>query len=70
MSEYKLYRKKNTQELRPYVAGEVLPDNVSISEADRLTGSPKVGDMIARGAKPGDYWLVAERFFLDNYVEA
>tara|TARA_R110000868_G_C10972546_1_gene770370 strand:- start:22453 stop:22605 length:153 start_codon:yes stop_codon:yes gene_type:complete len=41
---------------------------VSISEADKLNGSPKTGDMIAFNQKDStDIWLVAEEFFNDNY---
>jgi len=44
---------------------------VSISEADRINGSPKKGDMIAVNEKDStDMWLIAEKFFKDNYVEA
>ena len=61
------YRKKQLQELTPWVEG--LPiDIVSISEADRKNGSPKKGDMIAFNPNDGaDMWLVAEKFFKDNY---
>lgn len=44
------YQRKQIAELRPYVPGETL-DGVSVSEADRLAGSPKAGDMIARNPK-------------------
>jgi len=62
-----LYRKKQLQELTPWV--ECLPmDLVSISEADKKNGSPKKGDMIAFNPKDAtDMWLVAEEFFNDNY---
>lgn len=43
---------------------------VSISEADMLNGSPKKGDMIAVNPKNvNDKWLVAKKFFEDNYEE-
>lgn len=65
-----LYRKKELQKLIPWT--EDLPmELVSISEADRLNGSPKVGDMIAFNPKDEtDIWLVGEKFFNDNYEEA
>lgn len=65
-----LYRKKELQELIPWT--EDLPMGlVSISEADRLNGSPKIGDMIAFNPKDKtDIWLVSEKFFNDNYEEA
>lgn len=50
--------------------GEVLPVFVSISEADRLAGSPKFGDMIARNPKNhDDQWLVAQDYFRENFEE-
>jgi len=43
-------------------------DAISISEADRANGSPKLGDMIAINPQnPTDQWLVAEKFFKENY---
>lgn len=61
------YRKPQLQEMTPWIEG--LPmDLVSVSEADKLNGSPKKGDMIAFNAKDADdMWLVAESFFKDNY---
>ena len=61
------YRKKELQELTPWVEG--LPmDLVSVSEADKRNGSPKKGDMIAFSPKDAtDIWLVAKVFFDDNY---
>jgi len=71
MGELLPYRKTAIQMMRPYIEGEQLPDKVSISEADRLNGSPKVGDMIAVNPQsPDDMWLVAEKFFKDNYEPA
>ena len=41
---------------------------VSITEADRSAGSPKLGDMIARNPKNHeDQWLVAKQYFEDNF---
>jgi len=55
-------------EMRPYQPGEKLT-GISISEADRLAGSPKAGDMIARNPKNhADQWLVAAQYFKDNFV--
>ena len=43
---------------------------VSISDADKKNGSPKAGDMIAVNPNdPADSWLVAEKYFEDNYVK-
>jgi hypothetical protein len=66
MSEFKNYRKKQVQPLRPYVPGEDVT-GVSISAADLANGSPKEGDMIAQGKNPNDRWLAAKEFFEDNY---
>jgi hypothetical protein len=68
MTEFKQYRRTAIAEMRPYIVGEELPANVSISEADRLNGSPKDGDMIARNPKNhDDVWLVAALYFSDNF---
>lgn len=41
---------------------------VSISEADRKNGSPKIGDMIARNPENHkDQWLVAKNYYLENF---
>ena len=67
MSEWKKYQRKGLSEMRPYVAGEVLRMDVSISDADLKDGSPKIGDMIARNPKNhNDQWLVAKKYFEDN----
>ena len=67
MSEFKRYRRKSISEMRPYVEGEVLDSKVSISEADIIAGSPKLGDMIARNPQNhDDQWLVAKEYFEDN----
>lgn len=68
MSEFKKYRRTAIAEMRPYVPGEVWPDNISISKPDIDNGSPKAGDMIARNPKNHeDQWLVASAYFADNF---
>jgi hypothetical protein len=68
MNEFKQYRRKQIAELRPFQEGERLSERVSISQADRDNGSPKVGDMIARNPKNhNDQWLVAKQYFEDNF---
>jgi hypothetical protein len=68
MSEFKQYRRKQIAELRPFQGGEELSERISISQADRDNGSPKVGDMIARNPKNhDDQWLVAKQYFEDNF---
>jgi len=70
MSDFKKYRRKGLSEMRPYVEDEALSNKVSISEADRKNGSPKVGDMIARNPKNHeDQWLVAKKYFEENLEE-
>lgn len=69
MSKFIKYRRKKIAELRPYVKGEKLT-GVSISDADKKNGSPKIGDMIARNPKNhNDKWLVAKKYFKDNFEE-
>lgn len=64
---FKKYRRTAIAEMRPFVEGEVL-EGVSISEVDKVNGSPKVGDMIARNpANHKDQWLVAESYFKSNF---
>lgn len=66
--EFKQYRRKQIAELRPYEEGEELPISVSISQADKDNGSPKVGDMIARNPKNhNNQWLIAKQYFEDNF---
>jgi hypothetical protein len=70
MTEFKQYRRKSISEMRPYVEGEILDGKVSISQADKDNGSPKLGDMIARNPKNHeDQWLVAKQYFEDNLEE-
>lgn len=56
--------------MRPFVEGEILDPKVSISQADKDAGSPKLGDMIARNPKNHeDQWLVAKDYFEENLEE-
>lgn len=65
--EFAKYRRKQIAELRPYVPGEKLV-GVSISPTDKMLGSPKAGDMIARNPRNhADQWLVAAQYFADNF---
>lgn len=66
----KYYRKKELQPMYPYNPEAGLPDGCSVSQADKDNGSPRVGDMIAVNPKDkSDVWLVAEKFYKDNYEE-
>jgi len=62
-----LYRKKHLQEMTPWTPDTDM-NAVSVSIADYENGSPKEGDMIATNPQsPNDKWLVAKKFFDDNY---
>ena len=64
----KYYRKKELQSLFPWTP-DLPVAQISISDADKANGSPKKGDMIACNPKDvTDYWLVAEKYFRDNYI--
>ena len=46
-------------------------DNISVSEEDKVNGSPKLGDMVARNPKNHrDQWLVSAEYFADNLEPA
>lgn len=63
LSEYKAYRKKNNQLLRPYVEGEDMSD-IPVAAVD----VPEVGGMIAINPNDiNDMWYVSKTFFEDNY---
>ncbi len=65
----KYYRKKQIQPMTPYTPESDM-EGVSISETDKQNGSPKIGDMIAYNPlNEKDRWLIAEKFFKDNYED-
>lgn len=71
MNNFRKYRRTNIAEMRPYAEGEKLPENVSVSAADTMAGSPKPGDMIARNPdNHNDQWLVAAKYFEENFEPA
>ena len=66
MNEWKEYRKKGTQLMRPYKPGEDLT-GVSVNPED----TPEEGGMIAVNREnPKDKWYVGKEFFEKNYEEA
>jgi hypothetical protein len=66
MNNWKCYKRRGLSEMRPYSPGEDV-SHVSISEADRIAGSPRLGDMIARNPdNHADQWLVAQAYFEKN----
>jgi hypothetical protein len=67
MSEFRKYRRTNVAEMQEW-ASDIDMTRVSVSAADQEAGSPKAGDMIARNPlNHEDMWLVANRYFLDNF---
>lgn len=84
MENFKKYRRTQIAEMRPVTDADIrafeqdkhlysMRDTefrVSISDADKANGSPKIGDMIARNPKSHlDQWLIAEQYFKDNFEE-
>lgn len=70
--KFEFYIKNKRQPMRPVTLADIEnPDlSISISEPDKLNGSPRIGDMIAINPDDqSDRWLVAEKFFKDNYVK-
>ena len=67
MSEFKQYRKNQIAEMRTYEPGEDMT-GITVNESDKMNGSPKVGDMVARDPRNHkDQWLVSHSFFTANY---
>lgn len=63
MNGWKKYRKKTTQDMRPYIPGEDLT-GISVSKED----IPELGGMIARNPdNHKDQWYVGKEFFEKNY---
>lgn len=82
MREFKKYRRTQVAEMREVTLNDRIEfknrnfisveekTRVSISDADLLKGSPKIGDMISRNPKNHkDQWLIAEQYFKDNFEE-
>lgn len=64
-TNYKYFRKKSVQPMRPYIIGEDL-SGISVNIED----TPEEGGMIAiNPVNPKDKWYVAKKFFEDNYEE-
>jgi hypothetical protein len=65
--DMKYYKKKEMQLMYGWTPNTDMT-GVSVSDADKENGSPTQGDMIAVNRKDGaDRWLVAEKFFNENY---
>ena len=73
MPNFEEYKRIENAELRPLDRAEeegTIHMNISISPEDLSNGSPKIGDMIARNPKNHkDQWLVAAKYFNDNFEE-
>lgn len=68
--QFQQYRRKQIAELRPWRPGEDMSD-ISVAKVDSISGSPQIGDMIARNPKNhADQWLVAADYFADNFEPA
>lgn len=80
MSIFKQYQRTQIAEMRPVQEHDIacfksygklqyeVTGVISISQADLENGSPKIGDMIARNPKNHkDQWLVAEKYFKENF---
>ena len=67
LAQYKKYRRSQVAEIADWNQGFDMTA-VSISEADRLAGSPKEGDKIARNpVNHADRWLIAADYFAANF---
>lgn len=67
MTEFTQFRRKAIAEMRPWNPGDSMT-GISISDTDRIAGSPKAGDMIARNPNDHmDQWLVAAAYFAVNF---
>ena len=64
--QFKQYKRKGLSELTPWTPSMDMT-RVSVSQADKEAGSPKLGDMIARNpVDHKDMWLVAKDYFEAN----
>ena len=66
-SEYRRYRRTQIAEMADWEPGFDMTD-VSVSFPDKQSGSPKLGDKIARNpANHADRWLVCAAYFDANF---
>lgn len=67
MSQFQKYRRTQIAEMADWEPGFDMT-RVSVSDADKEAGSPKLGDKIARNpANHADRWLVAADYFAVNF---
>jgi len=82
MEKFEKYMRANVAEMRPVTEDDIKlfktasiiqassQPKISISDADKKNGSPKIGDMIARNPKNHmDQWLVAKKYFEENFTK-
>lgn len=72
MHTFKKYQRTQVGELRPVTEVELLrgidESLISVSHADKVNGSPRKGDMIARNPdNHEDQWLVSKEYFEKNF---
>lgn len=82
MSDFIKYRRTQIAEMRDVTQKDInnfeadkhshsirdIEFRVSVSGANLTTGSPKIGDKIARNPiNHEDQWLVSEKYFKDNF---
>ena len=66
-NDFKQYRRSQIAEMADWTP-ETDMHGISVSLADRETGSPKAGDKIARNPKNhADQWLVSAEYFATNF---
>lgn len=85
MSEFRKFKRSAVAEMREVTKGDIesysnhgflhvkeapFGNNVSVSDADKNNGSPKLGDWIARNPEDHfDQWLVDAKYFSKNFEQ-
>ena len=64
----KYNRKAIPAEMRPYIPGEQLPVDCSVSPDEAREGHPKQGDMVARDpSNHANTWIVKKSYFEEKF---
>jgi len=77
MAKFKKFKRSGFSEIRSVTDEEIKigpealrAEGISVSEVDAQEGSPKPGDVIARNPEDyNDQWLVAKKYFEENFEE-
>jgi hypothetical protein len=77
MAKFKKFKRSGFSEMRLVTDKEIevgpealRASGISVSEVDAREGSPKPGDVIARNPEDHeDQWLVAKKYFEENFEE-